>query len=76
MLIESVFSLNQAAYEQVKEARNGCVDLFKEFTRIMVENAAQMGTFVVTRRKVGNPILVVLFLITCQASPRNSTKHL
>ncbi|CAH3030762.1 unnamed protein product [Porites evermanni] len=42
----------EAAYEQVKEARNGCVDLFKEFTRVMVENAAQMGTFVVTRRKL------------------------
>ena len=31
----------------------------------MVENAAKMGTFVATKRKVRNPILNVLILFTC-----------
>ena len=31
----------------------------------MVENAAKMGTFVATKRKVRNPILNLLILFTC-----------
>lgn len=49
-----VFLLIQTAYEQAQEARNACVDLFKEFTRIMVDDAAQVGTKVIQKRKVGN----------------------
>ena len=49
-----VFLLIQTAYEQAQEARNACFDLFKEFTRIMVGDAAQMGTNVIQKRKVPN----------------------
>ena len=49
-----VFLLIQTAYEQAQEARNACVDLFKNCTRIMVDDAAQMGTNVIQKKKVGN----------------------
>lgn len=49
-----VFLLIQTAYEQAQESRNACVDLFKEFTRIMVDDAAQTGTNVIQKRKVPN----------------------
>lgn len=49
-----VFLLVQTAYEQAQEARHACVDLCKEFTRIMVDDAAQTGTNIIQKRKVSN----------------------
>ena len=44
------------AYEQAREVRDACVDLFTELTRRMIDNAADMGNFVVQQRKVTNPV--------------------
>ena len=61
--IFNAFILKQTAYELTNDAKEAAVDLFKELTKNMVDNAALMGKCYTITRKVIIIIIIIIFII-------------